>query len=621
MKKVRFPVTTTTTPSGSTDSADRPPPENPPSDDPLKEPATLEAAALRKLLAPVSGLLNLGVVVQIFASIAAFGPYVSLGLLGQALLAEPVNSSQVWLGIALIIGSAVLRGILSFAALMVTHIADVKLMTLLRERMITAIARAPLAWFTARSSGQIRKTLDNDLKDMHYLVAHARVEMAGAAATPLIGVIIAFIIDWRLGLLAVATLPIYLGVFAVMGRGQTQQMHDMDQKLNCISTTLAELVDGISVIKVFGTTGQAHQQYRNATRDFGRFFEEMVSSQIRVAACAQLIATAPIILVIMAGGGWFLVEAGAVTPMEVVVTTLVAMVIPSSIMTAANGAFAQKQAAQAAYRVQQVLDTPSLKTGTDEAPPTDRAVTFDHVTYSYTPGEPAVQDVSFVARQGQVTALVGRSGSGKSTVASLVPRFADPDSGVVRIGGVDVREFNETALYATVGFVLQTVQLLNITVAENIRLGSPEATQADVERAARAAHIHDVIAALPRGYDSVIGEDAELSGGEKQRVSIARAIITDPPIVILDEATAFADPDSEAAVQQALGILLAGRTVIVIAHRLDVIRSADKIVVLAGGKVCEQGTHAELITAQGHYAALWQAFATTSPLGTTGKEH
>lgn len=582
---------------------------SPPSAEESAVQAKRQAAALKNLLAPVSGLLNTGVTIQIIASAAAFGPYIGLGLLAHALLAEPVDSQGAWIAIVVILSTASLRAVLNFLALTLTHIADVKLVGVLRGRMISAISRAPLSWFTARSSGHIRKALDNDLKDMHYLVAHARVEMMGAAVTPLIGAVIAFVIDWRLGLLSVATFPLYIAVFAVMSKGQTQRMHEMDQKMNRISVTLTELVDGVSVIKIFGATGKAHQQYRDATAGFRDFFESMVRSQTQVASFAQLLATAPLILLIMIGGGWFLIDSGSVTVVDVMVATLVAMVIPTSIMTAAGGSFAQKQAAQAAYRVQEILDTAPLAASSGTAQPEGACITFDNVTYSYTPGVPVIKGVSFQAEQGQVTALVGRSGSGKSTVASLVPRFADPDSGVVRIGGADVREIDEKTLYSYVGFVLQTVQLLNISVADNIRLGSPTATAAEIERVARAAHIHDVISALPRGYDSVIGDDAQLSGGERQRVSIARALMTSPPIIVLDEATAFADPDSEDAIQRALSTLLVGRTVLVIAHRLDVIRGADNIVVLDGGVVVEQGTHTDLVAAKGHYSSMWDAFS------------
>lgn len=578
------------------------------SDAASKQHAKLEAAALKNLLAPVAPMLTTGVVIQIFASIASFAPYIGVALLGTALLSNPVEESGAWRAVFVILGGAGLRAILGFGALMITHVADVKLMSHLREKMVATIARAPLAWFTARSSGQIRKALDNDLKDMHYLVAHARVEMAGAAVTPVVGLIITFTLDWRLGLLSIATVPLFLGAFMVMSMGQTQGMHMMDAKLARVSSTLAELVDGISVIKVFGTTGQAHRQYRESAEGFSTFFHTWVGKTMRLSAIASLFMTAPIILLVVVGGGWFLVDSGAVQPMDVVLTALIAMVIPGALMTVANAQYAAQQAAQAAYRVNAVLETKPLPPSLTSAQPGGSTIVFDKVSYAYVPGEPVVRGVSFTARQGEVTALVGRSGSGKSTVASLVPRFADPDEGSVSIGGVDVRDIPESVLYSTVGFVLQSVQLLNLSVLENIRLGLPGADRDAVERAARAAQIHEVIEALPRGYDSVIGEDAQLSGGERQRVSIARALIADPPVVVLDEATAFADPDSEAAIQEALSTLLAGRTVIVIAHRLDVVKGAHNIVVLERGELAEQGTHAELLDHNGHYAALWNAY-------------
>jgi len=237
--------------------------------------------------------------------------------------------------------------------------------------------------------------------------------------------------------------------------------------------------------------------------------------------------------------------------------------------------------------------------------PASQEVRVENVSYAYGKGHQALSNISFTLEPGTVTAIVGSSGSGKSTIARLLLRFFDPSEGRITLGGADLRQIESTELYRRIGFVLQEVRLINASVRENIALGRPSASQQEIEDAARAANIHDRILTLPRGYDSVVGEDAQLSGGERQRVSIARAVLLDPPILVLDEATAAADASNEVAIQDALSRFAQGRTLLVIAHRLDTIMHADRILVLEDGAIVEQGSHTSLLAEQGRYARLW----------------
>lgn len=328
---------------------------------------------------------------------------------------------------------------------------------------------------------------------------------------------------------------------------------------------------------------------------------------LRLEAFTSMALSVPVIaLAGLLGGTWF-VAAGWVEPVDVLAEVLVAVVIPSTLLTINQGLTAQRKAVAAAGRITSLLTTPELPVSTQPREPAGAEVVFDGVSFAYADGAPVLHEVDLVCRPGTVTALVGSSGAGKSTLAKLVPRFHDVTAGAVRVGGADVRDVLPEELYRHVGFVLQDVQLLHGTVADNLRLGRPSATEDELVAAATAARIHDRILRLPRGYDSVIGEDAVFSGGEAQRVSIARALLADTPVLVLDEATAHADPESEAEIQDALSAIARDRTVLVIAHRLSTITGVDQIVVLDEGRVAERGTHRQLLARDGRYARMWSA--------------
>ena len=337
-------------------------------------------------------------------------------------------------------------------------------------------------------------------------------------------------------------------------------------------------------------------------------------------------------------GAWF-VHAGWTRPADLLVTTIIAMLLPASLHTLALGNQARTHAIDAATRIIDILDEPELPItttphhphpeNTDSSPEphtqttrtTPRySIALRDVTFSYGTTTPAVNNVTADIPAGGVTALVGPSGSGKTTLAALIARFRDTDTGVVSVGGVDVRHIDPDVLRRTVGTVFQDTVLLSLSIIDNIRLGSPEATDEQVIDAARAANIHDRILTLPRGYDSVIGDDARLSGGEAQRIGIARALLADTPILILDEATSATDPESETAVQEGLTRLTRGRTVVVIAHRLTTIADADRILVMNKGAVVESGTHTELLAHGGLYARMWDDMEHTTDHA-TGRAH
>ncbi|MFV1363839.1 ABC transporter ATP-binding protein [Mycolicibacterium elephantis] len=580
-----------------------------PAPDAAKRAATYDKLALQQLLAPTRSRTSRAQRYQLLASAATVVPFIGIVEIGRELLADgPVDTSRVWAIVAVVVIALLVRTIAGGAALTITHYADVDLQRSLRRRIVDKLSRLPLGWFNTTSSGEVRKAVQNDVGELHFLVAHSAVENTGALATPVFGLAYCFYLDWRLGLLALATVPLYVAIFTWLGRDSRTQMERLNQGLERISATIVEFIAGVSVVKTFGETGKAHKRFADAADQFNDSFADWMGPLVRVKAASSIFIETPVLLLANLAGGYWFVRNGWVTPIEVLGSTLVAVTIPAAVLTVGYSTHIKRQAASAAGRLQRLLDTPALPTPADPQVPRDNSVEFDAVSFSYDGENTVLHDVSLTLAPGTITALVGPSGSGKSTLATLVPRFHDVTAGAVRVGGVDVREIASRELYRHVGFVLQDVALLGISVADNIRLGNPDASQQDIIAAAKAAHIHDRIMQLPNGYHSVIDVDAHFSGGEAQRVSIARALLADTPILVLDEATAFADPDSEAQIQAALSQLIVGRTVLVIAHRLGSIVSADQIVVLSDGRIVEQGRHQDLLDAGNRYARMWQSY-------------
>ncbi|QTH59793.1 ABC transporter ATP-binding protein [Corynebacterium hindlerae] len=537
-------------------------------------------AALKKLLAPVQPTIYFGQLLALISSLLAVAPYVTLVALGSALFDGDTDRAKTiakWLILAFL-------GQLGcyFLALLITHLADVKLVGIIRRRITNTISRAPLSWFSQTNSGKVRKAIEDDTLTLHTLVAHAPVERVAAIATPLSLLVYAFILDWRLGLLSIATVPIYLAIQAYSMKDMGAKTAEMDGYLAKVSATAVEFAEGISVVKAFGTVGKAHARYLDAAARFADFYYEWVKPLLRVSAISESVIAVPVLLLINVGGGSLLVATGEVTVAEVIATTLIALVIPGTIQTVGMMMWSYQLAGNAALRLEEVMNISPVAEGTVELDPSkrDKTVEFHEVSFGYDPTTPVLQDFTATLQPGTVTALIGPSGSGKSTAATMLARFQDPDSGKVTIDGVDIRELTFDSLYRTVAFVLQDPQLLRMSIRDNIRLARPEVTDEHIWEAAQAAHIAEDIRALPAGLDTIVGEDTSLSGGQQQRISIARAIVADTPILILDEATASTDPDCEAEIQAALTELVAGKTVLVIAHKPESIRGVDQIIQL-----------------------------------------
>ena len=559
------------------------------------------------LIGPVRGLVVSGVTLQGLGAVAGLVPMVASVQLSTALVNRaPADETWRWLWVALV-GIAV-RTALIGTGLMLTHLADARLNRDLRVRLTAHLGRIPIGEASRRSSGQVKKLVTDDVHELHTLVAHAGGDMVVGVVTALAALAALLLYSWPLALVALLPLAGFLIVFgSMMGKAATQ-FRDWDDAKARVSSATVEFAHGIAVVKTFGQAGRASADYRRAVDDYADFFGRLMVPMIGASSLGLAIVSAPSVLAVMALLGLLLLHLGWVDFTGFVAGLVLGVGLAGPLTQMDSYDVRLRAAREAAARIGEFLATPVLPVPDAPAVAEGGEVVFDDVGFAYDPhGPDTLSQVSMRLPEGTVTALVGRSGAGKSTLAALVPRFWDVRDGAVRVGGQDVRDLEAAALYRSVAFVFQGTRLVPMSVRDNIRLARPGADDDTVVAAARAASIHDRIAALPRGYDSVVGVDALFSGGEAQRVTIARALLEDAPILVLDEPTSFADPENEVRLQAAVARAAEGRTVLVIAHRLTSVTAADQIAVMEAGRVVEVGTHAELLARAGAYRGLWQA--------------
>ncbi|WP_212908267.1 ABC transporter ATP-binding protein [Streptomyces sp. TS71-3] len=595
----------------------------------MRAPAVRTEPPLRRILRRASRPLGTAVALQAAAAACGVIPFIAIALLaGRLTDGSPVTGDRLWPLVGLAGGSGLIALVLGYTAGVLSHLADNTLQLSLRRDLARHIGRLPLGWVTDRASGEIKNAVQDDVQALHGLVAHTLLDATALLTAPLLALAYLFSVDWRLAL--VSLVPLVLGalLFSRAMAGAREQMAEYGGALARIATAAVEFAGGIAVLKTFGRGASGHRRFTAATDAFSDFFTRWVRRTLLPSTAALLVVAPAVVLLLLVGVGTALVVSGTTSAAHLVAFALLGPLV-SAPMGVVGTRMQQIRAGQAAaVRITALLDTPVLPEPERPAVPSGSQVSLRGVSFSYDGRGEVLSGIDLDLAPGTVTALVGPSGAGKSTLAALLARFHDITEGSITLGGADIREIPLTELHRHIGFVLQDVRLLRASVTENIRLGRPGATDEQVREAARAAQIHDRITTLPDGYDTVLGASVQLSGGEAQRLSIARALLGDPPVVVLDEATAHADAGSEALIQNALATLAADRTLLVIAHRLATIAGADRIAVLDGGRLVEQGSHAELLGRGGRYARMWKAQQAeqappdgpAEPAGTTTRE-
>ncbi|BBX42563.1 ABC transporter ATP-binding protein/permease [Mycobacterium simiae] len=573
------------------------------------------ARAAGRLLAPLRSALIVSGVLQAVITLVQLAPFVLLVELAR-LLVSGADAARLWqVGIAAVSLLGV-GTVLGAALTLWLHVTDARFARDLRSRLLSKMSRLPLGWFTARGSGSIKQLLTDDTLSLHYLVTHAIPDAVNAVVAPVAVLVYLFTVDWRVALVLFGPVLVYLVMTSALTIQSGPRIVQAQRWAERMNGEAGAYLEGQPVIRVFG--GAAASNFRRRLDEYIGF---LVAWQRPLAGkkAAMDLATRPAtFLWLITLAGTLLVVSHRMDPVNLLPFLLLGTTFGVRLLGIAYGVGGIRSGLLAARRLQIALDERELAVHERPSDPgAAAAVVFDRVGFSYRAGVPVIEDVSLELHPGTVTALVGPSGSGKSTLAALLARFHDVEHGAIYVGGQDIRSLTADELYSRVGFVLQETQLVHGTVAENIALAVPDATLEQIQAAARQAQIHDRVLRLPNGYDTMLGAAAALSGGERQRLTIARAILADTAILILDEATAFADPESEYLVQQALNRLTRDRTVLVIAHRLHTITRADQIVVLDSGRIVERGTHEELLAADGRYRRLWDT-GQAKPVAVTG---
>ncbi len=578
---------------------------------------------LKQYMAGRKALLPTSLLLSALSSLAGMVPFILIWfIIREFLSGKTVDFNRIEILAWWTAGAAIMSILFYFLALTFSHLAAFRVEANMRREAMKRIVRMPLGFFDNNTSGRIRKIIDENASITHSFLAHQMPDLAGTIFTPLTAIVLVFVFDWRLGIACI--IPIVLSIIIMgfmMGKRGKYFMKQYMDSLEEMNTEAIEYVRGIPVVKVFQQTVFSFKnfhksiiKYRDMVFSYTKMWQNPMSAYT-VIINGFTFFLVPIAILLMKEGNT------AMVIVNLFLYVLVTPVFSQSIMRSMFLSQAIGQASEAINRMEELTSFEQLPVTANPIPVTNHEIRFHKVSFSY-PGanKKAINNINFSIAEGQTVALVGASGSGKTTIARMVPRFWDADEGEISIGGINVKDISSEELMKHVSFVFQNTRLFKISLLENIKYGNPSASPDDINRAVDLAQCREIINRLPHGLDTKIGtEGTYLSGGEQQRIALARAILKDAPIVVLDEATAFTDPENEHLIQKALGKLTRGKTVLMIAHRLTSVTDANNILVINNGQIAEQGSHNELIQKQGIYTNMWNEYQ-QSVKWTIGKE-
>lgn len=572
----------------------------------------MDYAGRRRVLTYLSWVLSA------VSALTALVPFIFVWLIVREVIEANGNFAAVQGSLSVYgwwaVGSALISMLVYFAALMCSHVAAFRVAGNMRKRAMRHIGALPVGFMNSLGSGRVRRIVNESSGATETYLAHQLPDMVGAFATPVGMIVLLFVFDWRLGLLSL--IPTVLG-FIIMskmtGKDMARKMKEYQSALENMNNEAVEYVRGVPVVKTFGQTVFSFKRFKGSIDSYHKwviaYTKSLMWPMVAFTTAINCVFVPLIIagLCFTAGGvdGAFLLN----LIFYIIFTPIISVTLMKVMFMSENNMIVS----DALQRIDGILAIKPLPEPSAPQTPKDNSVTFENVTFAYEGADRnAIDGITLDVKAGETVALVGASGGGKTTAAGLVARFWDTASGAVKVGGVNVKDIDRQTLNDTVAYVFQDSKLLKTSIFENVRMGRPSATREEVLAALHNAQCDDILNKFPHGVDTVIGsKGVYLSGGEQQRIAIARVMLKNAPVLVLDEATAFADPENEAAVQRAFERLANGRTVIMIAHRLTTVQNADKIYVLKDGKVAEEGTHAWLMEQNGLYHDMYDEYRTS----------
>lgn len=556
------------------------------------------------------GKMLLSILLAVLSVAAGMVPYFFVSWFVSQVIKDTVQASGLYLA-AFGAGSfLIVKTVLFLLSTMLSHQVAYRILRNVRLRLAKKLTRLPLGYVLERNSGVMKKIMENDVEELERFLAHNIPETVSSAAVPVAVMAYLFFLDWRLALPMLAGVPFAVLFYAMMMRGNKEKMKKYYHAVDNMNAVVVEYINGMKEIKAFNQSEHSFSRFKDAIEQYRRYVLEWYRACWPLMSAYYVLIQASLVTVLPAG--LYLWSAGSIELPVFVLFLLVSLGFAAPLIKLSEFADGITLVVNAEQNVHNMLSEQELDEAGHRQNPQGCALSFRNVRFSYDGNKDVLKDISFHAPEGRSLAIIGESGSGKSTIARLICRFWDVGGGSICIGGADVRDMEPDQLMDMVSFVFQDTFLFNISIGDNIRIGCPDAADAEVEEAARQARCHDFIMKTVHGYNTLAGDAGNrLSGGERQRICIARAILKNAPILVLDEATASIDPDCEEQIQEAIGELARGKTLIVIAHRIRTIMGFDNILVIRDGRISAQGVHEELLKNSTDYQDIFRAYVDT----------